>query len=455
MTADKTKGQSKGIANKAAQGVPFFTPAQEPPAGTALDPQPDGSTIPKLFSPLKIRGVTLQNRIVLSPLCQYSAENGFHTLWHTTHLGGIVQRGPGLTFVEATAVQPRGRITPEDSGLWLDEQIEPLKQHVHFAHSQGQKIGIQLAHAGRKASTVAPWLSKAAVATKDVGGWPDDVVAPSAIPFNEDHAQPRALTLDEIAQIKADFGAAAKRAVKAGFDVLELHSAHGYLLHNFLSPVTNHRDDQYGGNFENRVRLILELVDEFRKVMPESMPLWVRISATDWLEDVEEYKGDSWKVSDAARLALLLAERGVDVLDVSSGGNHPLQKIKGGPGYQAPFAKEIKRAVGDKLLIATVGTITSGRQAEELLVGGKDDKDTPVDIAAVGRMFQKNPGLVWSWAEELNTAISVANQIGWGFGGRGTKQRKGQLRDPTKEPQGASVAENSRVDYNDDKPLPG
>lgn len=298
-------------------------------------------------------------------------------------------------------MQPRGRITPEDSGLWLDEQIAPLTQHVQFAHSQGQKIGIQLAHAGRKASTVAPWLSPGDLAVKEVGGWPDDVVAPSAIPYNENHAQPRALTLDEIAQLKEDFAAAAKRAVKAGFDVIELHCAHGYLLHEFLSPATNHRTDAYGGSFENRVRLVLELVDEFRKVMPETMPLWVRISATDWLEDVEEYKGESWKVSDAARLAVLLAERGVDVLDVSSGGNHPLQKIKTGPGYQAPFAKEIKRAVGDKLLICTVGSISSGKLAEELLVGGKDDKDTPVDIVAAGRAFQKNPGLVWFWADEV------------------------------------------------------
>ncbi|KAI0838545.1 NADPH dehydrogenase [Hypoxylon sp. FL0890] len=446
-------GQPKGIANKAAKGVPFYTPAQEPPAGTALDPQPDGSPIPKLFTPLKMRGITLQNRIVLSPLCQYSADNGFHTLWHTTHLGGIVQRGPGLTFVEATAVQPRGRITPEDSGLWLDEQIAPLTQHVQFAHSQGQKIGIQIAHAGRKASTVAPWLSQAAVATKDVGGWPDDVVAPSAIPFDKNHAQPRALSLDEIAQLKADFGAAAKRAIKAGFDVLELHCAHGYLLHNFLSPATNHRNDQYGGSFENRVRLVLELVDEFRKVMPESMPLWVRVSATDWLEEAEGYTGESWKVSDTARLAVLLAERGVDVIDVSSGGNHPLQKIKTGPGYQAPFAKAVKRAVGDKLLVATVGSITSGKQAEELLVGGKDDDDTPVDIAMAGRMFQKNPGLVWAWAEELQTAIYLANQIGWGFGGRGTKLRKEQPQEQIKEPQAADVVDRKDVEH-DHGPIP-
>lgn len=270
-----------------------------------------------------------------------------------------------------------------------------------FAHSQGQKIGIQLGHAGRKASTVAPWLSRGAVATADVGGWPDDVVAPSAVAFDANHPNPRALSLEEIAQLKKDFVAAAHRAVKAGFDVIEVHGAHGYLLHSFMSPASNFRTDAYGGSFENRVRLILEVVDELRKAIPEDMPLFVRLSATDWLEEVESFTGDSWKLSDTVKLATLLAERGVDVLDVSSGGNHPQQKIKGGPGYQAPFSKAVKRAVGDKMLVATVGSITSGKQADDLLVGGTGEDDTPIDIALVGRMFQKNPGLVWAWAEEV------------------------------------------------------
>ncbi|KAI2606791.1 FMN-linked oxidoreductase [Hypoxylon sp. NC1633] len=438
--------QLRSIPNEAARGVPFYTPAQQPPAGTALDPQPNGSTIPKLFSPLKIRGATFQNRIALAPLCQYSAVNGFHTLWHTTHLGGIVQRGPGLTIVEATAVQPRGRITPEDSGLWLDEQIEPLRQHVYFAHSQGQKIGIQLAHAGRKASTVAPWLSRGATAILEVGGWPDDVVAPSAIPFGENYPQPRALTLDEIAEIIKDFAAAARRSIQAGFDVIELHCAHGYLMHEFLSPVSNHRTDRYGGSFENRTRIVIEAVDEIRKVIPVEVPLYVRVSATDWLEDVDEYVGDSWNVGDTARLAVELAEHGVDLLDVSSGGNHPLQKIKAGPGYQAPLAKIVKRAVGDKMFVSTVGSITSGRQAEELLVGGNGDDDTPLDIVMVGRMFQKDPALVWTWAEEIGTAIYVANQIGWGFGGRGTRQPK--------EPRKPDVIDGAETAYKDHGHMP-
>lgn len=328
-------------------------------------------------------------------------------------------------MIEATAVHPRGRITPEDSGLWLDAHIASLQQHTHFAHSQGQKIGIQIAHAGRKASTVAPWLSRAAVATKAVGGWPDDVVGPSAIAFNEHHATPREMTLDEIEELKEDFVSTARRAVAAGFDVIELHYAHGYLLHSFLSPVSNQRTDKYGGSFENRTRLALELVELVRKEIPEDMPLFVRISATDWLEEVEGFGPEkSWTVDDSCKLAVLLAERGVDFLDVSSGGNHPQQKITSGPGYQAPFAKKIKKAVGDKMLVSTVGSITSGKQANELLEGGKGDDDEPLDGVAVGRMFQKNPGLVWTWAEELDVGIYVASQIGWGFGGRATKAPK-------------------------------
>ncbi|KAL3423427.1 NADH:flavin oxidoreductase/NADH oxidase [Phlyctema vagabunda] len=209
------------IPNKPASGVPYFTPLQDPPSGTALNPQPDGASIPKLFKPLTLRGCTFQNRIFLSPLCQYSAEDGHQTDWHMAHLGGIISRGPGLSIVEATAVVPEGRITPEDVGLWKDSQIAPLKRIVDFAHSQGQKIGIQLAHAGRKASTVAPWLSAAAVATPEVNGWPDNVKGPSAIAYSGDLADPVALTIEEIEELKTAWVAAVKRAVQAGFDVIE------------------------------------------------------------------------------------------------------------------------------------------------------------------------------------------------------------------------------------------
>jgi len=399
--------------NRAAPGIPYYTPAQIPPAGTAVDPQPNGKPIPKLFKPLKLRGLTLQNRTMLSPLCQYSAEDGHLTMWHKAHLGGIIQRGPGITCVEATAVVAEGRITPEDSGLWKDSQIAPLKEIVDFAHSQGQKIMIQLGHAGRKASTVAPWLSSGDIAPKELGGWPDNVYAPSAIPFNDHHAKPKAMTKEDIETVKTAFGSSIKRALTAGFDAIEIHNAHGYLLHSFLSPVSNQRTDEYGGSFENRIRLTLELVDLARQAIPEAMPLFLRISATDWLEETD-LKDQSWRLEDTVRLAEILATKGVDLLDVSSGGNHELQHIHGGPGYQAPFAKAVKKAVGDKMLVGTVGSITSGKQANELL-------DEGLDLAIIGRYFQKNPGMVWSFADDLDVQVHWANQIRWGFAGRGKK----------------------------------
>ncbi|MCJ1316436.1 hypothetical protein MMC15_001757 [Xylographa vitiligo] len=404
------------IPNEAAPGISYYTPKQDPVAGSAVDPQANGSHPPKLFQPLKIRGVTLPNRIMLSPLCQYSAEDGHHTPWHLTHLGGIIQRGPGLSMIEATAVTDVGRITPEDSGLWKDSQIEPLRQIVEFAHSQGQKIGIQLGHAGRKASTVAPWLSMGDTASEEVNGWPDKVIGPSEEPYSDRLPKPKAMTKQDIDDVKEAFTAAVKRAVKAGFDVIEIHNAHGYLLSSFVSPASNFRTDEYGGSFENRVRLTLEVVEQTRKAMPEDMPLFVRVSATDWLE--EEKDMESWKSEDTVRLAGLLAERGVDLLDVSSGGNHQKQKIRhdGGMGkaYQAPFAKAVKDSLGSKLLIGTVGSITSGAQANELLEAG-------LDLAIVGRMFQKNPGLVFTFADELGVEVQMPNQIRWGFGGRGKK----------------------------------
>jgi 2,4-dienoyl-CoA reductase-like NADH-dependent reductase (Old Yellow Enzyme family) len=393
--------------------IPYFTPAQTIPAGTGLLRE-DGKPLPKLFTPLKIRGIQLQNRIMLSPLCQYSAEDGHYTDWHKTHMGGIIQRGPGIATVEATAILPEGRITPEDSGLWKDSQIGPLKEVVTFAHSQNQKIMIQLAHAGRKGSTVAPWLSAGDTAGIEMNGWPDNVYAPSAIAYNSRFPKPKAMTKQDIENVKAAFVASAKRALEAGFDAIEIHNAHGYLLHEFISGVSNHRTDEYGGSFENRTRLTLEVVDLVRKTIPKDMPLFLRISATDWLEesDKPELRGASWKVEDTVRLAPMLAAHGVDVLDVSSGANHPEQHIRLGPAYQAQFAKAVKKAVGDKLIVATVGSIGSGKLAEELLQDG-------LDIVAVGRGFQKNPGLVFAWADELGVQVRMPHQIGWGFAGRG------------------------------------
>jgi 2,4-dienoyl-CoA reductase-like NADH-dependent reductase (Old Yellow Enzyme family) len=356
----------------------------------------------------------LQNRIMLSPLCQYSAEDGHYTDWHRTHMGGIIQRGPGIATVEATAVTSEGRITPEDSGLWKDSQIGPLRDVVTFAHSQNQKIMIQLAHAGRKASTVAPWLSAGDTAGTELNGWPDNVYAPSAIAFSSTFPKPKAMTKQDIEEYKSAFVASVKRALEAGFDAIEIHNAHGYLLHEFISGVSNHRTDEYGGSFENRIRLTLEVIDLTRKTIPKDMPLFLRISATDWLEENEkpELRDASWKLEDTVRLAPILAAHGVDVLDVSSGGNHSEQHIHLKPAYQAHFAKAIKDAVGDKLIVGTVGSIESGKLAEELLQDG-------LDFVIVGRGFQKNPGLVFSWADELGVRVQMPNQIRWGFAGRG------------------------------------
>lgn len=283
---------------------------------------------------------------------------------------------------------------------------------MEFAHSQNQKIAIQIGHAGRKASTVAPWLSSGAIAVESVGGWPDDVWAPSAIAYNEHHATPKALTLEGIQELKDAFGASIKRAIDVGFDVIELHFAHGYLLHEFFSPVSNKRTDQYGGSFENRTRLGVELVDLARSIMPKDMPLFARISATDWLEEVDEVP-ESWTQESSAQLAAILADHGVDLLDVSSGGLDPRARMKGGPAYQAPFAKFIKKQVGDKLLVTTVGSVNEGKLAQQQL-------DEGLDAVFSGRWFQKNPGLVWQFAEDLGVELHIANQIRWAFAGRGS-----------------------------------
>lgn len=401
------------IFNAPAPGISYFTPAQIPASGTAYDTQPNGKPVPKLFTPIKIRGVEFHNRIFLSPLCQYSAENGHMTAWHLAHLGGIFTRGPALTIIEASAVLPEGRITPEDVGLWQDSQIEPMRKIVEFAHSQNQKIAIQLAHAGRKASTLAPWLHMGLVATEEQGGWPEDVWGPSAIPFNDQFPKPKELTKEGIKRVKSAFVAAAKRALKAGFDVIEIHSAHGYLLSSFLSPVSNKRTDEYGGSFENRIRLLVEIADAIRAVIPPSMPLFVRVSASEWLEEVLPNE-DSWKSEDTVKLAGILAEHGVDFIDVSSGGNNAAQKItKKSQAYQAHFADAVKKTHGDKIVVGSVGGFDNGKLAEEVLQNGS------ADVILVGRHFQKNPGAVWQFADDLGIDVHVAHQIEWGFRGRG------------------------------------
>lgn len=320
--------------------------------------------------------------------------------------------------MESTAVQKEGRITPQDIGLWEDGQIEPLARIVDFGHSQGQKIGIQLSHAGRKASTVAPFVSMNASATEDIGGWPNEVYAPSAIPFNDVYPSPKEMSKAQIQEFKEDFVAAAIRSVKAGFDVVEVHAAHGYLIHQFLSPISNRRTDEYGGSWENRTRLTLEIVDLVRAAIPDTMPLFVRISATDWFDNMTDEFPESWTVADSVKLAPLLVQHGVDFLDVSSGGVHPKQStsIKSGPGYQAPFAQEIKKAVGDTMIVSAVGGIRTASLASQLV-------DDGLDVIMCGRWFQKNPGLVYAYADDLGVEVKMANQIAWGFKGRTRQQQ--------------------------------
>ncbi|KAF5371446.1 hypothetical protein D9757_009978 [Collybiopsis confluens] len=402
------------ISNQPAVGVPFFTPAQLPPAGTAFDPQPDGKSVPKLFSPLKIRDVTFQNRIWLPPMCQYSAEDGHVTPWHLAHLIGFITRGPGLSFVESTAVTSNGRISPEDVGIWDDSHIMGLKQIVDFAHSQGQKIGIQLGHAGRKASTVAPWLQGNYPATEIVGGH-NDAVGPSPIAYAEINQVPKELSVSEIKDIVLAWAAAAKRAVCAGFDVIELHNAHGFLLHSFNSPVSNKRTDEYGGSFGNRIRLSIEVVDAVRAVIPEGMPLFVRVSASDRMEQLDDEP--SWTLDDTIKLAPILSAHGVDLIDVSSAGSSTKQSPQD-PFAHQKFSKAIKQAMndsGDSMLVSTVGGIKTGTQAEGYL------EDNIADAVFVGRQFLRNPALVWDFAEELGVEIFLARQMEWLFFGRASR----------------------------------
>ncbi|KAE8157301.1 FMN-linked oxidoreductase [Aspergillus tamarii] len=396
------------VPTKPAEGISYFTPAQTPPAGTARNPQTSGRPIPKLFQPLTVRGLTFQNRLGLAPMCQYSADDGHMTPWHLTHYGGIAQRGPGLMIIEATAVVPEGRITPGCVGLWKDSQIAPIKQVIEFAHSQGQKIGIQLAHAGRKASTVAPWLG-GVTATNAVGGWVDNVKGPSAIPFAPDDIIPKMMTKEDIQELKDAWIAATKRALAAGADFIEIHNAHGYLLSSFLSPSANQRTDEYGGSFENRLRLPLEIAKLTRDTVGPNVPVFLRVSATDWLEtSMPEEKG--WKVNDTVRFAEALAEQGcVDLIDISSGGVHSAQRVKSGAAFQVPFASAVKKAVGDRMLVAAVGMINSGTLADQIL------NENDIDVILVGRAFQRDTGLAWHFAKDLDVEIAMAAQIRWGF----------------------------------------
>jgi len=348
-----------------------------------------------LFSPLQIGSLTLSNRIVVSPMCEYSCEDGFANDWHLVHLGSRAVGGAGLVFTEATAVAPEGRISPQDLGLWKDEHIAPLARITAFLHAQGARAGIQLAHAGRKASTYRPWSGEGVLAP-EAGGW-SNVLAPSPIQFAANYPQPQELDRAGIAAIISAFRAAAVRAGQAGFDVIEIHSAHGYLLHEFLSPISNHRGDEYGGSFENRARLLLEAVDSIREVWSRERPLFVRISATDWVE--KNGPENSWDLPQSIRLAALLREHGVDLIDVSSGGNVAGVSIPTGPGYQTPFSEAIRKEAG--ILAGSVGMITGPSQAAHIIRTGQ------ADLIFIAREFLRDP--YWP----LHAAIALGATATW------------------------------------------
>ncbi len=318
--------------------------------------------MPHLFEPFTVKSVTLRNRIGVSPMCMYSSDDGTANDWHLVHLGARAAGGAGLVIAEATAVAPEGRITPGDAGLWSDAQVEPLARINRFVAAQGAVPGVQLAHAGRKASAARPWEGGAHLAD-EAGGWP--VVGPSALAFGGVLGKvPRAMTEAEIARVREDFVAAARRALAAGYRWIEVHAAHGYLLHSFLSPLSNGRTDRYGGSFENRIRFLLETTQAVRAVWPEALPLSVRLSCTDWTEG-------GWTLEESVRLAQRLREAGVDLIDCSSGGGVADAKIPAGPGYQVPLAERIRREAG--IATAAVGLITEPAQADAIVRDGRAD----------------------------------------------------------------------------------
>jgi 2,4-dienoyl-CoA reductase-like NADH-dependent reductase (Old Yellow Enzyme family) len=347
-----------------------------------------------LFSPARLNGLDLPNRIVVSPMCQYSADDGSATDWHMMHLGMLSNSGAGLLIIEATGVEPAGRITPGCLGLYSDENEQALKRVVDACRKYGSaKIGIQLGHAGRKASTNPPWQGTPPGGPLKEGAW--QTKAPSAIPFNEGWHVPKALTSQEIEELIEAFAAAARRADRIGLDLIELHGAHGYLINEFLSPLTNRREDEWGGSLENRMRFPLEVFKAVRAVWPQPKPLGIRISAVEWVDG-------GWTIEDSIELAKRLKDLGCDYIDVSSGGNNPNARIPIGPGYQVPFAEQIKKAVG--IPVMTVGMITEAQQAESIIAEGK------ADFVAIARAFLDNPHWAWHAAYKLGAEPMLPNQ---------------------------------------------
>jgi 2,4-dienoyl-CoA reductase-like NADH-dependent reductase (Old Yellow Enzyme family) len=348
------------------------------------------STMAHLFDPLKLRGVEFAHRIMVSPMCQYSCKDGFATDWHFVHLGSRAVGRAAAVIAEATAITADSRISPQDLGLWTDAHIEPLRRVFSFVADQGSVPGIQLAHAGRKASTNEPWNGGKPISPAQ-GGW-TPIFAPSALAFAEGYQSPQALSVTEIATIVQAFAAAARRAQAAGARLIELHAAHGYLLHSFLSPLSNQRTDQYGGSFANRIRMACEVVTAIRKVWPEEYPLWMRVSATDWT-------AGGWTIEEAVELARILKPLGVDLIDCSSGGNVAHAKIPVGPGYQVAFAEQLRREAG--VLTGAVGMITDPAQADQIIRSGQ------ADVVILARQFLREP--YWP----LLAARALGHDIKW------------------------------------------
>jgi 2,4-dienoyl-CoA reductase-like NADH-dependent reductase (Old Yellow Enzyme family) len=349
-----------------------------------------------LLSPLSIRGVTLRNRIVMSPMCQYVAHEGLADDWHLVHLGSRAVGGVALVMVEATAVTRDGRITQGDLGIWSDEHIGPLARIARFVHSQGAVAGIQLAHAGRKASCDLPWKGGAGLLTPEVGGWP--VVGPSAIPFDEGNPVPHALDERGIAEIVAAFENATRRALAAGFRVIEIHAAHGYLLHEFLSPLSNHRSDDYGGSLENRMRLLLRVAETVRRKVPDELPVFVRISATDWADG-------GWDIEQSVVLGARLKNLGIDLIDVSSGALVPNVRIPVSKGYQVPFARKIRDEA--KIMTGAVGLITEAQYANEIVTG------LDADLVFIARELLREPYWAIHAQQELDAEPSWPISYGY------------------------------------------
>jgi 2,4-dienoyl-CoA reductase-like NADH-dependent reductase (Old Yellow Enzyme family) len=346
----------------------------------------------QLFSPYQLRDVSFRNRIWVSPMCQYSSDDGMPTDWHLVHLGSRAVGGAGMVMVEATGVSPEGRISPHDSGIWSDAHAAAFSRITHFIKQHGAVPGIQLAHAGRKASTEVPWRGDGAV-PRDRGGW--EPIAPSVIPFSPTYPVPREMNSRDIEQLIEQFTAATRRALDAHFELVEIHAAHGYLLHEFLSPLSNHRTDEYGGSLENRMRLLLRVTEAVRRVWPERLPLLVRISATDWAEG-------GWDLLQSIQLAIRLKELGVDLIDCSSGGLVAHAKITVRPGYQVPFSQAIRREA--QIATGAVGMITEPKQAEEIILKGQ------ADVVLMARELLRDPYWPLHAAQQLGANVAWPEQ---------------------------------------------